>query len=629
MEPYAMEPRGARLGRYTLVRSLGAGGMAELFLARADGIGGFSKLVALKRILPHKATNEKFVRMLLNEARLVATLAHPNIAQVYDIDFDQGQYFFAMEYVHGQDLRHVLHTAPAHRLQLENVLHVVTGVCAGLHHAHEARDPAGESLGLVHRDVNPSNVLVSYEGAVKLVDFGVAKATTLISETREGIIKGKYGYMSPEQCLGAPLDRRSDLFAVGILLWEMLTGRRLYKIQGELATMQRVVYVDAPPPSRYFPVAPELERIAMRALARDPARRYQSAQEIELDLQRFAVEHKLSISPVTLGLEMSHLFKVRIDAWREAERAGRSLADHLAEMSSHDAISSDDEADAIDGMIGDMSTGVFGSTVLDETAVTAGDHAALTKPPPPIASNLLPEPPPGPIPDQPRKRRSPRWGMMSAILAALVLVGLGATWVLFPRDPRRETTPIAIATPDVAIESAETRSADVVEVPEVELAPERLAATEPTRSERKPSRNAHRKSVAAKDPPKQSPVEPPPRPVPPPPVTPPPVDAGVSRPRDPPPGSVDPAAVQAVVRSHVAEIATCVSRARMADRDLHGRVQLRIELAPTGRVSGTSVTASTGSMASLESCIKKAVVTWAFPPPAGGVRAAISYPFSF
>src|SRR5512139_1292222 len=267
-----------KLGRYTLVRPLGAGGMAELYLARVDGIGGFTKLCAVKRILPHKATNERFVRMLLNEARLVATLDHPNIAQVHDIGLENNEYFFAMEYVHGQDLRHVLHAAPYHRLRLENAIHIALGLCAGLHHAHEAHDASGASLEIVHRDVSPSNVLISYQGAVKLVDFGVAKAATVVSETREGIIKGKYGYMSPEQCLGAALDRRSDIFAVGILLWEMTVGRRLYQFKSELASLQRVVYADAPRPSAFDPTYPaELERIVMRALARDPGQRYQSA----------------------------------------------------------------------------------------------------------------------------------------------------------------------------------------------------------------------------------------------------------------------------------------------------------------------------------------------------------------
>jgi serine/threonine protein kinase len=320
-----------RLGRYTLLRSLGAGGMAELFLARADGIEGFAKLVALKRILPHKATNERFVRMLLNEARLVAGLDHPNIAQVHDIGLEHGEYFFAMEYVHGQDLAHMLHRAPDHKLHLENALHIALGVCAGLHCAHIARDGSGRPLDIVHRDVSPSNVLVSYQGAVKLVDFGVAKAATLVSETREGVIKGKYGYMSPEQCLGDPLDRRSDVFAVGILLWEMTVGRRLYMFKGELASLQRIVYADAPRPSKYDPQYPApLEHIVMRALARDPRQRHQSAEQLQIELEQFALDHRLAVSAVSMAIEMRTLFRDHVEAWTAAERAGKSLGEHLA-----------------------------------------------------------------------------------------------------------------------------------------------------------------------------------------------------------------------------------------------------------------------------------------------------------
>ena len=335
-----------RLGRYTLLRSLGAGGMAELFLARADGIEGFAKLVALKRILPHKATNERFVRMLLNEARLVAGLDHTNIAQVHDIGLDAGEYFFAMEYVHGQDLAHVLHRAPHHKLHLENALHIAIGVCAGLHCAHIARDATGRPLDIVHRDVSPSNVLVSYQGAVKLVDFGVAKAATLVSETREGVIKGKYGYMSPEQCLGDTLDRRSDVFAVGILLWEMTVGRRLYFFKGELASLQRIVYADAPRPSSYDPdYPPELEHIVMRALARDARQRYQSAEQLQLDLEQFALDHRLAISAVSMAIEMKTLFRDQVEAWTAAERAGQSLGEHLATVRAVEPVDASIDAD--------------------------------------------------------------------------------------------------------------------------------------------------------------------------------------------------------------------------------------------------------------------------------------------
>jgi hypothetical protein len=320
--------------------------MAQLFLARADGIEGFAKLVALKRILPHKAGNERFVRMLLNEARLVAGLDHPNIAQVHDIGREHGEYFFAMEYVHGQDLSRVMRRAPHHRLHLENALHIAIGVCAGLHCAHTARDRTGRPLDIVHRDVSPSNVLVSYQGAVKLVDFGVAKAATLVSETREGVIKGKFGYMSPEQCLGDPLDRRSDVFAVGILLWEMTLGRRLYMFKGELASLQRIVYRDAPRPTNFDPAYPaHLEDIVMRALARDPRQRYQSAQQLQIDLEQFALDHRLAVSAVSMAIEMRTLFHDQVAAWSEAERAGRSLGEHLAALNAQPA----PEPDSDDG----------------------------------------------------------------------------------------------------------------------------------------------------------------------------------------------------------------------------------------------------------------------------------------
>jgi hypothetical protein len=385
-----------RLGRYTLLRSLGAGGMAELFLARADGIQGFAKLVALKRILPHKATNERFVRMLLNEARLVAGLDHSNIAQVHDVGLEHGEYFFAMEYVHGQDLARVLRRAPLHKLHLENALHIAIGVCAGLHCAHIARDATGRPLDIVHRDVSPSNVLVSYQGAVKLVDFGVAKAATLVSETREGVIKGKYGYMSPEQCLGDPLDRRSDVFAVGILLWEMTLGRRLYAFKGELASLQRIVYVDAPRPSRLDPQYPEpLEHIVMRALARDPRQRYQSAEQLQIDLEQFALDHRLAVSAVSMAIEMRTLFRDQVEAWSAAERAGQSLGDHLAaagpqapidrDEPSDDAIAEDEPIDALAADAADQARRAAAARVFqDETRpdvrVPADDDSRATTP---------------------------------------------------------------------------------------------------------------------------------------------------------------------------------------------------------------------------------------------------------
>ena len=517
---------GRRLGRYTLVRSLGTGGMAELFLARADGIGGFAKLVALKRILPHKASNERFIRMLLNEARLVASLEHPNIAAVYDICFDENEYFFAMEYVHGHDLRRILHAAPGHMLRLENVLHIMVGVCAGLHHAHEARDPQGKPLEIVHRDVSPSNVLVSYQGAVKLVDFGVAKAATMISETREGIIKGKHGYMSPEQCLGDKLDRRSDLFAVGILLWEMTVGRRLYKVNGELATLQRIVYADAPRPSKFIDgCPPELERIIMRALSRDVAARYQTAQEIQIDLEAFALAHQLPVSPLAMTQELSEMFRERLDAWREAERAGRSLADHLADASSEDAMpsTSDPSDDEVEDLVAaSQRFGSEPSAVTDVLPMTVPARSLQSRPGAPaldaapvrpaagasspgssrLAAPASSQPPiaiaPAPAPEVVGAARGSDRGARALVIAIVALILLGAAafaWLLLFRRPAAETTkdPSGVvmagittdAAAGVAIDVDATGEAVAVDSEAQEIVPEHepttdAASTEPT-----------------------------------------------------------------------------------------------------------------------------------------------------
>jgi serine/threonine protein kinase len=455
-----------RLGRYTLLRALGAGGMAELFLARADGIEGFAKLVALKRILSHKATNERFVRMLLNEARLVAGLDHPNIAQVHDIGVEQGEYFFAMEYVHGQDLFHVLRRAPSRKLHLENALHIAIGVCAGLHCAHIARDNTGRPLDIVHRDVSPSNVLVSYQGAVKLVDFGVAKAATLVSETREGVIKGKYGYMSPEQCLGETLDRRSDVFAVGILLWEMTVGRRLYMFKGELASLQRIVYADAPRPSKFDPqYPPQLEHIVMRALARDAKLRYQSAEQLQIDLEQFALDHRLAVSAVSMAIEMKMLFHDHVEAWAAAERAGKSLGEHLATSSPPAPIDLDDQQTSEDELPdAQAAAAVVAAAAAAERAHRAADFAldpetkpdgpaarGTTRPPPPAAPAVIA--PPGPIvPQGPvgppisplqlsQQLRRPhdvvkvRPSRVPAILVMIIVLAIAAAWLVLFRRP--------------------------------------------------------------------------------------------------------------------------------------------------------------------------------------------------
>jgi serine/threonine protein kinase len=315
---------GDKLGKYSLVRQIAVGGMAELYLARTMGIEGFEKLCVVKRILPQYADNPNFVTMFLNEARLAATLQHPNITQVYDIGVEDGEYFFSMEYVHGQDLGRITTTAHEHGVpvSLDAALTLVTGLCAGLHYAHDKASAEGKPLEVVHRDVSPSNVLVSYDGCVKLVDFGIARAAG--ATTTSGGLKGKIAYMSPEQCRGkGTLDRRSDLFSVGTLLYELTTGTLPFTDETEYGLLNQIVNQDVPPPTRVVPTYPlALERIVMRALARDPAQRFSTALEMQTAIEDFAHENRLRVSPLVLARLMGTLFPARLEEWDHARAQG-------------------------------------------------------------------------------------------------------------------------------------------------------------------------------------------------------------------------------------------------------------------------------------------------------------------
>lgn len=279
-----------QFGPYRLVRQVAVGGMAEIHLAKAKGIAGFEKYVALKMIHPNFAEDEQFIEMLVDEAKIAVQLTHHNIAQTFDLGRVGDTYYISMEYVDGADLYKVLRRASEQDIDfpLDVCAFIAKEVASGLDYAHRKRDVTGQQLGIVHRDVSPQNVLLSYAGEVKLVDFGIAKATMKVKQTAAGVIKGKYYYMSPEQASGGSVDARSDIFSAGIVLYEMLTGQMLYLEEDLHRLLDMVRRANIAPPSKLRRgIPPQLERIVMHALARTPVERYQSGADMASDLERF------------------------------------------------------------------------------------------------------------------------------------------------------------------------------------------------------------------------------------------------------------------------------------------------------------------------------------------------------
>jgi serine/threonine-protein kinase len=306
-----------RIGRYEVLGQLAAGGMAEILLARLSGPADFQRAVVIKRILRSYAANESFVRMFLDEARIVASLRHPNVVHVQELGEHEGDPFLVMEYVAGENLSSLLKRSVASGEALDPRLaaHVVADACAGLHAAHELASDDGRPQNLVHRDVSPQNVLVGYDGHVKLVDFGVALVEQRSTRTEPGEVKGKFDYMSPEQMLGQPLDRRSDVFSLGIVLYELSTGRRLFKRASHAKTIEAICREPVVPPSRVItpggpPYPPRLEAIVMRALAKEKDGRYASAAEMRKDL--LEVARDLASPTDALAERMRRLFPDRI-----------------------------------------------------------------------------------------------------------------------------------------------------------------------------------------------------------------------------------------------------------------------------------------------------------------------------
>ena len=323
---------GEPFSKYLLVGEIAQGGMGEVFLAVQQGLEGFSKVVVVKRVLRHLTANAEFTRMFIAEARLAARLEHSNIVKTYEFGEHQGQYFTVMEFLAGEDLGKVLYnfSLRAELMPVAMAVHIAAQLCNGLHFAHELTDHAGRPLGLVHRDVNPANIVITYTGEVKIIDFGVARVDTASIKTVTGMLKGKFAYMSPEYIQGQGCDHRADVFSVGIVLWEALTGRQLFTRESTAATMYAVMSDPIPLASKYrSDVPPELDAILARALSRAPEERYATADELRAALDDLAAALP-KIDGRAIGRAMEALFgTIRAQAMSSIKQS-RSMARNIA-----------------------------------------------------------------------------------------------------------------------------------------------------------------------------------------------------------------------------------------------------------------------------------------------------------
>jgi serine/threonine protein kinase len=326
-------------GRYQLIKKLATGGMAQIYLARQSGVQGFEKLLVVKRILPHLAENEDFITMFLDEARIAARLNHPNVVQIFDLGQQDETFYIAMEYIHGDDVRKVWKQAERQGTQVPVPLicRIIIEACAGLDYAHKKTDVSGRPLNIVHRDISPQNILVSFEGGVKVVDFGIAKAADQATVTKSGVLKGKYSYMSPEQAQGQPVDARTDVFALGVVLYELLTGTRLFKRANDIQTLSAVTECKVQPPSFIDERLPrDLDDIVMRALAREREERFANARELQEALEGWLLKNKLPSSSVHLAAFMQDIYAERLA--REAEEGRLLFTESSQELSQGDVL---------------------------------------------------------------------------------------------------------------------------------------------------------------------------------------------------------------------------------------------------------------------------------------------------
>jgi eukaryotic-like serine/threonine-protein kinase len=372
----AFEP--TRFGKYQLIEKIATGGMAEVYKAKSYGVAGFEKLLVIKKILPHLSRNPEFVKMFINEAKIAVSLNHANIAQVYDLGVVDKDYFMAMEFIHGNDLMRVIKMGRKTRrfLPIPTGVHIITEVARGLDYAHTLSDPGGRPLNVVHQDVSPHNVMISYEGDVKLLDFGIVRVGEVAEEEAGRLAGGKFAYMAPEQAQGQTVDGRSDIFAAGIILYELITGQRLYAGKDRSEKMRMVRNAEIPPPRAVNPEIPaRLEEILLRALARDADERYQQARDFQEDLLSFLYDVGMRVARADVAHFMKEMFAEEYQRVSAGSVINRIVKD-LGELSRAEPFEPDLVVEEPGSSKGPLTSGEWATVDLSISGLSTGGGVA-------------------------------------------------------------------------------------------------------------------------------------------------------------------------------------------------------------------------------------------------------------
>ena len=658
--------------------------MADVYLAVARGPLGFNKLVVLKRLRAHVHDEAKTLQMFLDEARLAARLNHPNIVDTYDVGRESGSYFIAMAYLDGQPLSRVLKAARRSEVNPTIWVNIVAEALHGLHHAHELRDYDGKPLRIVHRDVSPHNIFVTYEAEVKVVDFGIAKATSNLSQTEAGLLKGKIGYMAPEQALEEEVDHRADIYSMGVVLWEALAGKKM--LEGNVATaFGKLTQAEAVRLLEVKPdVDPRLASIVDRALKKNPSDRFASAAEMREAL----TDYLRSVPNAATKADIARLMTTFFAGQRAAVQ--REIEKHLASTAKPAPHGPFWDSTKV---LAAVETSASGLSPTPSRQVPAEIAEAVTRVTGSLTNAASAASLPGQAVSSFRDSRAKVIGVLLATAAAAVSVMFAlraihqgpAVTVVPAHNPISVTidsdptdaflswkgqtmgrTPVTLQLPsgvqtlllskqgfatesiNLDLNEAEGPTSRVVTLKaetEIAISPtsavpggasHRSTPLVPSKGPRgsrveKPSELSH---PAAPDPaiapasPASSPLDKaPPAPAtmaapPAPPESPP-------APAAPAPGSMDPKGVSATIRAHQGEIQACLDRARMDRADLHGRLTIQARIGPTGQVLSTSATNNIEGGSRLQACVTSAFQNWTFPAPAGGVEGTISKTFVF